>query len=403
MVWWNGGGNRASMNDRLMALVFDIAGNLQYGRLEIITPDNKSRTFKGTEDGPSAVLQLNSLQALRRFVVGGSLGFAEAYLDGDWDSPDLPRLLELLVLNEGAYSNHFYGRPWFRWLARARHLFRHNSRRGSRQNILAHYDLGNSFYQHWLDKSMTYSAARFEETGASLEAAQEAKYTSLIRKLSLEPDHHLLEVGCGWGGFAEYAAREVGAKVTAITISDQQHAFASKRIQAAGLNDKVEVRLQDYRDVDGRFERIASIEMFEAVGESYWPVYFDKLVSVLQPNGTIGLQVITIADKYYETYRRSADFIQRHVFPGGMLPSPAILQKELQQAGLRKLSETTFGLDYARTLAAWNRRFQAAWPDMEDLGFDQRFKRLWQYYLAYCEAGFKAGWTDVCQLALRRA
>lgn len=403
MVGWISGGESASMDDRLMALAYGIAENLQFGQLEIIAPDGESRLFEGDNGGLKAVLQLNSSRALRRFVVGGSLGFAEAYLDGDWDSPDLPSLLELLVLNEGAYSKHFYGRSWFQWLARARHLFRPNSRQGSRRNILAHYDLGNAFYKQWLDPSMTYSSAKFEKPGVSLETAQEAKYASLVEKLSLEPDHHLLEVGCGWGGFAEFAAREVGAKVTAITISDQQHSFAAERIQAAGLNDRVEIRLQDYRDVDGTFDRVASIEMFEAVGESYWPIYFDKLASLLQPNGTIGLQIITIADRYYETYRRSADFIQRHVFPGGMLPSPTILQEQLQRAGLKKLSESTFGQDYARTLAAWNRRFQAAWPEMQHLGFDQRFKRLWQYYLAYCEAGFKAGWTDVCQLALRRA
>jgi cyclopropane-fatty-acyl-phospholipid synthase len=287
-------------------------------------------------------------------------------------------------------------------MARLRHVLRPNSRRGSRRNILAHYDLGNAFYQRWLDPSMTYSSARFEKPELSLEDAQTAKYRSLARKLSLQPDHHLLEVGCGWGGFAEFAAREVGARVTAITISDQQHAFAAERIRCAGLGDKVEIRLQDYRDVEGRFDRIASIEMFEAVGESYWPIYFGKLADIIKPDGIIGLQIITIADRYFETYRRGADFIQRHIFPGGMLPSPTALQQQLERAGLQKLTEATFGLDYARTLATWNRRFQAAWPDLLRLGFDQRFKRLWQYYLAYCEAGFKAGWTDVCQLALRR-
>ena len=224
----------------------------------------------------------------------------------------------------------------------------------------------------------------------------------MVDKLSLQSDHHLLEVGCGWGGFAEFVAREVGTQVTAITISDQQYQFAASRIQAAGLNEKVEIRLQDYRDVHGRFDRIASIEMFEAVGESYWPVYFDKLANITKPGGAIGLQIITIADRYYDAYRRGADFIQRHVFPGGMLPSPSALQKQLENAGLQKISQTNFGLDYARTLATWNDRFHAAWPDLLHLGFDQRFKRLWHYYLAYCEAGFKAGWTDVCQLGLRR-
>jgi len=402
MVWSFRGDKNTTMNDRLITLVFGIAEKLKCGRLTIITPDGTERHFDGATDGPEAVLKLNSLRAVRRFATGGSLGFAEAYLDGDWDSPELPRLLELLVLNEDAYNDHFYGHAWFRWMARLSHVLRSNSKRGSRQNILAHYDLGNAFYRRWLDASMTYSAARFEEPDLSLESAQAAKYASLAKKLSLQADHHLLEVGCGWGGFAEFAAREIGAKVTAITISDEQHAFAAERIQTAGLNDKVEIRLQDYRDVDGRFDRIASIEMFEAVGEAYWPTYFSKLADMVQSGGIIGLQIITIADRYYETYRRGADFIQRHIFPGGMLPSPSALQGQFERAGLQKLTETTFGLDYARTLATWNQSFQAAWPELSQLGFDQRFRRLWQYYFAYCEAGFKAGWTDVRQFALSR-
>lgn len=403
MVWWDSSRARFWINDHLMPMTFSIAGKLKYGQLTIITPDGTERHFNGASDGPSATLQLNSARAIRRFVIGGSLGFAEAYLDGDWDSPDLSRLLELLVLNEDAYQELYYGRGWVRWLAHIRHLFRHNSKRGSRRNILAHYDLGNTFYQHWLDPSMTYSSARFGSSDVSLEAAQTAKYASLVDKLSLQEDHHLLEIGCGWGGFAEFAAREVGARVTAITISDQQHAFAAERIQKAGLNERVEIRLQDYRDVDGRFDRIASIEMFEAVGEPYWPAYFNKLAETVRPGGIIGLQIITIADRYFEAYRRGADFIQRHVFPGGMLPSPAVLESQLERAGMKTLSETYFGLDYARTLAAWNQRFQHAWPELSQLGFDQRFKRLWEYYLTYCEAGFKAGWTDVCQLALHRS
>ncbi|MGI9509914.1 MAG: class I SAM-dependent methyltransferase [Geminicoccaceae bacterium] len=398
MIWWNG----SSMDDRLMAVAHGIAERLQHGTLTIIAPDGEARSFEGPVEGPNALLRLNSLRAIRRFAVGGSLGFAEAYLDGDWDSPDLPALLELLVLNEATYQEQFYGRGWFRWLARLHHRLRPNSKRGSRQNILAHYDLGNAFYQHWLDPSMTYSSARFDMPNASLEAAQAAKYASLVEKLSVRADHHLLEIGCGWGGFAEFTAREVGARITAVTISDQQYAFVAERIQKAGLNDKVDIRLLDYRDIDGRYDRIASIEMFEAVGERYWPVYFDKLASTLKPGGIAGLQIITIADQYYDAYRRGADFIQRHIFPGGMLPSPGVLQRQLDHAGLKKLSETTFGLDYARTLAIWNKRFHEAWPDLLQLGFDQRFKRLWHYYLAYCEAGFKAGWTDVCQLALHR-
>ena len=403
MRWMTSDGNRPSISDRFLAMAFGIADKLRYGELTIKAPDGTIRHFKGREDGPKARLDLTSSRAIRRFMTGGSLGFAEAYLDGDWDSPDLARLLELLALNEEAYEEHFYGQGWYRWIARFRHLLRPNSRSGSRRNILAHYDLGNAFYERWLDPGMTYSSAIFDPDDLSLEHAQQAKYASLANKLSLQPDHRLLEIGCGWGGFAEFAAREVGTHVTAITISEEQHAFAAARIQNAGLNEKIDLRLQDYRDVDGQFDRVASIEMFEAVGESYWPVYFGKLRDALTQDGLLGLQIITIADQYFETYRRGADFIQRYVFPGGMLPSPTALKAQMDKAGLQITAEKSFGHDYSKTLSTWNRRFHEAWPDILQMGFDQRFKRLWHYYLSSCEAGFKVGWTDVCQLTVRRA
>jgi len=402
MQWIKNNGKCISVDDRFMMLAYGIAENLRYGKLTIKTPNSETRHFDGREGGPEGVIELRSSRAIRRFMTGGSLGFAEAYLDGDWDSPDLTALLELLALNEEAYEDRFYGQGWFRWLARIRHLLRPNSRSGSRRNILAHYDLGNAFYERWLDPSMTYSSAIFDPSDLSLEHAQQAKYASLASKLSLQPEQRLLEVGCGWGGFAEFAAREFGTHVTAITISEEQHAFAAERIQRAGLNDKVDVRLQDYRDIDGQYDRVASIEMFEAVGESYWPIYFGKLRETLAPSGLLGLQIIMIADRYFETYRRGADFIQRHIFPGGMLPSPGALQKQMESTGLEITSQKSFGRDYARTLSTWNRQFHEAWPDILQMGFDQRFKRLWHYYLASCEAGFKVGWTDVCQLTVRR-
>lgn len=403
MGWSENRTKLSAMEGRWLAFACSIADRMQTGELTIVAPDGSRRVFQSGEAGPRAEIKLNNVRAIRRFITGGSLGFAEAYLDGDWDSPDLANLLILLAQNDEAYLDHYHGKGWFRWVARLQHLFRSNSKQGSRRNILAHYDLGNSFYRRWLDPSMTYSSARFEQDHLTLEEAQQAKYASLAKGLTLQPDHHVLEIGCGWGGFAEFAAREVGAKVTAITISDEQHAFAAERIQAAGLNEKVEIRLQDYREIDGGFDRIASIEMFEAVGERYWPVYFDKLASALKPGGIAGLQIITIADRYFDAYRRGADFIQRHVFPGGMLPSPHALDRELARAGLQKRGEASFGLDYAKTLNVWNQRFQAAWPDILPLGFDQRFKRLWEYYLAYCEAGFMVRWTDVRQLSISRS
>ncbi len=387
---------------RWLALAYHIADGLYIGELTIIAPDGGRRGFKGERAGPVAEITINRGRAIRRLATGGALGFSEAYLDGDWDSPDLAQLLYLLTLNEKAYQDAYYGKPWSRWAARLQHLFRPNSKKGSKRNILAHYDLGNSFYECWLDPSMTYSSAKFSSDRQSLEEAQLVKYAELARGIELKDGHHVLEIGCGWGGFAEFAAKEVGAKVTGITISDEQHAFAAERIQAAGLNEKVDIQLQDYRDVDTQYDRVASIEMFEAVGERYWPVYFDKLFQALKPGGIAGLQVITIAEHNFEAYRRGVDFIQRHVFPGGMLPSPSVLSEHLTRAGLQKRVETAFGLDYAKTLSVWNERFQSAWPEILKLGFDQRFKRLWEYYLAYCEAGFRSGWTDVYQLSASR-
>jgi cyclopropane-fatty-acyl-phospholipid synthase len=390
------------MRHPVLALALAIASRIRAGRLTVVLPDGSRRDFAGAEPGPSGELRLRSERPIRRFLTGGPLAFAESYLDGEWDSPDLPRLLEVLALNESAYEEHLQGRAWYRALQRLRHLLRPNSRRGARRNIHAHYDLGNRFYASWLDPGMTYSAALFRPGVEDLEAAQRAKFESLARRIGLQPEERLLEIGCGWGGFALFAAAEVGARVTAITISPAQHAHASARIQAAGLGERVEVRLVDYRDVEGSFDRIASIEMFEAVGEAWWPVYFRRLGELLRPGGTAGLQIITIADRHFETYRRGVDFIQRYVFPGGMLPSPSALAREIAAAGLVEIGRHGFGQAYARTLSEWQQRFQAAWPEILELGFDARFKRIWEYYLAYCEAGFRVRFTDVSQYAIRR-
>jgi cyclopropane-fatty-acyl-phospholipid synthase len=279
-----------------------------------------------------------------------------------------------------------------------------NSRTGSKKNIHAHYDLGNAFYEAWLDRTMTYSSARFDSASEPLEAAQTRKYADLARAMDLKPGMRVLEIGCGWGGFAEYAAREVGAHVTGVTISQEQHDFARQRLFNAGLSERTDIRLIDYRDVEGTFDRVASIEMFEAVGKEYWGAYFDKVRQVLVPGGRAGLQIITIQDELFDEYNARVDFIQKYIFPGGMLPSEARLQPVVEAAGLRWDAVDRFGVDYADTLSRWDQRFQAAWADIRKMGgFDERFRRLWRFYLAYCEAGFRSRRTDVIQLALTRS
>jgi cyclopropane-fatty-acyl-phospholipid synthase len=387
-----------------MRLLAGIAGYFDRGRLTVVAPDGSSRRFGEAAPGanPDATLVVHRPGFVYRVLRGGALGFAEAYLDGEVDTPDLEPLLALFLANGDALGERWRGGAFARAARGLYHRLRPNSKRGSRRNIHAHYDLGNAFYAAWLDPSMTYSSALFA-AGDDLEAAQRRKYRRLAERLELGPDRHVLEVGCGWGGFAVTAAGEYGSRVTAVTISEEQYAYARRRIAAAGLDDRVEVRFQDYRDLDGRFDAVASIEMFEAVGEAWWPVYFEKLGDVVRPEGKVGLQVITIDDAYFEDYRRNVDFIQRYIFPGGMLPSPEALATAAAQAGLEARERFTFGLDYARTLRAWAERFAQAWPEIRRLGFDERFRRLWSYYLAYCEAGFRAGTIDVEQIVFQRA
>jgi cyclopropane-fatty-acyl-phospholipid synthase len=281
-------------------------------------------------------------------------------------------------------------------------MLRANTKKGSRRNILAHYDLGNDFYARWLDPTMTYSSALYTSVDQNLENAQLAKYRSIARNLNLKPGDHVLEIGSGWGGFAEVAAKEYSARVTSITISDAQHAYATKRIADAGLSSQVEIVLRDYRDVRGQFDAVASIEMFEAVGEEYWPSYFGKIAEVLKPGGRAALQIITIDDDYFDLYRKRADFIQHYIFPGGMLPSERRLRQETAAVGLGFEVDAMFGKSYARTLGEWAKRFELAWDDIKGGKFNESFRRLWLYYLAYCEAGFRTGRIDVGQFVLTK-
>lgn len=382
-----------------------LSSNWTWGTLALVLPDGTRRELVGTHPGHSAELIIKDYRFAGRVLRSGDIGFAEGFMAKEWDTPNLTVLLETLANNYDHIRRLFDGSKTVQIINWLGHKANRNSRVGSRRNIHAHYDLGNDFYAFWLDPSMTYSSARFVQPGLSLEQAQRAKYASLARLMDLRRDETVLEIGCGWGGFAEFAAGEVGAQVTGVTISQEQFNYASERIFKAGLSEKVDIKLIDYRDVQGQFDKVASIEMFEAVGQEYWSTYFDKVHDVLKPTGRAALQIITIQDELFKGYNGRTDFIQKYIFPGGALPSEAKLEPVLTKAGLRQDTIERFGVDYADTLKQWDENFVAAWDDIQAANpkFDERFKQLWRFYLAYCEAGFRSARTDVVQVALSRA
>ncbi len=373
------------------------------GSLTVELPSGREIHAHGRLGGPSGRLIVRDFRFVDRVLASADIGFGEGYVAGEWDTPDLAALLEVFTLNFDHLEKLVAGNPIMSALNAFAHALNRNSKKGSRRNIHAHYDLGNDFYAGWLDPSMTYSSAMFSHPRESLERAQENKYRNLADTLEVRPGHRVLEIGCGWGGFAEYAARERGAQVTGVTISQEQHDFARRRIFEAGLADRVDIRLVDYRDIEGRFDRIASIEMFEAVGEAYWPTFFRKMSDLLEPGGRAAMQIITIRDDLFKVYRKRSDFMRKYVFPGGMLPSETRLREETTRAGLVWSQLTRFGEDYARTLAEWTTRFESSWTVGGSAGFDERFRRLWRFYLRYCEAAFQTGRTNVIQLGLSKA
>ncbi len=394
--------NPAAAGDDLVTRLVGHLPPLEHGELVLELPGHAPFTLGGNGPGPRARLHVRQpARLVRRFALRGVVGFAEGYIDGDWDTDDLATLLYLGALNDHHLPGHSPGARLARWIDHLRHRLRPNTRRGSRRNIAAHYDLGNDFYRLWLDPSMTYSSALYADPATDLETAQAAKYQRLLDRLGARPGDHILEIGCGWGGFAEHAAR-AGMRVTGITVSAEQLAYARGRIDRAGLADRVELAFCDYRDLDRAFDHVVSIEMFEAVGEAYWPTYFQALARSLRPGGRAALQVITIDEAHFRHYRQGADFIQLYIFPGGMLPSPERLHAEAGAAGLRSLDRASFGPDYARTLAAWQERFDARAETLAAMGFDARFRRMWRFYLAYCQAGFREGRLDLVQTVLTR-
>ena len=379
-----------------------LAARAPRGVLDLSLPDGCRHRAASRYPGPTAVVNVRRWRAFRRLFAGGDTGLLASYMDGDWDTPDLDAVLLWGAQNETAFRGVLNGSLIVRAFARLAHMGRANSRRGSQRNIAAHYDLGNDFYRLWLDSGMTYSAAVFSEPGISLEAAQQEKFDRLLAMLAVNADHHLLEIGCGWGGFALYAARRTGCRVTGITLSREQLNEARRRASEAGVADRVRFELRDYRDLSGRYDRIASIEMLEAVGEAYWPVYFRTLRERLTSDGRAALQVITIGDEFFDAYRKGADFIQRYIFPGGMLPSPGALARQAAGAGLLQGERRFYGRDYAQTLACWAERFRAQSGALQALGYDRRFQRMWLAYFAYCRAGFLQGRIDVMHTVMHR-
>ncbi len=405
------GGTRAR-TPRSARVVLALLERIEHGTLELRLPDGSQHRFGEAGHAPGhapghahATLDVGAWSMFDSVVERGDVGFAEAWIAGDWHSPDLSALLTLLANNRESLAQAVYGQWWGLLSARLRHWFNANTRAGSRRNIMAHYDLGNDFYRQWLDPTMSYSSALYSsDAPRSMAAAQLAKYRRILSRLDSRPGQRVLEIGCGWGGFAETAAREAGLEVVGLTLSPAQLEFARERMQIAGLERQVTLELRDYRELAGEpFDHIVSIEMFEAVGERWWPTYFATLQRLLAPGGRAVVQSITIRDDLFARYRRGTDFVQQHVFPGGMLPSPSVFRRQAAKAGLVVGDAFAFGRDYARTLAEWSANFEQRWPTIETQGFDERFRRLWCFYLAYCQAGFNSGCTDVLQFELAHA
>ena len=379
-----------------------LLARLDHGELNFTAPDGSRHCFRGNHPGPQADLEISDWGVAGAILRAADVGLAECYRDGRLETSDLTALLLLCAANENALAQRFYAQPLVSLYLRLKHLWRANTRAQAKRNIAAHYDLSNQFYALWLDDTMTYSSACFDgDSARPLAAAQEAKYEHMLNFIEAQPGQHVLEVGCGWGGFAEYAVRTRDVGVTGITLSPAQLEFAQARMQRAGISDRVDLRLIDYRDLGGQFDHIVSVEMFEAVGERYWRRYFQALHDRLKPGGRAAIQAITIAPEVFPRYRSTSDFIREYIFPGGMLAPEARMVSDAARAGLALQQATRFGHDYATTLVLWRERVHAAAAPIRALGFDERFLRLWHFYLCYCEAGFRSGRTDVVHLAFR--
>ncbi len=387
---------------RYMARVFEMTQRINTGRLDFVLADGRHFRAEGPNPGPIAEVHINNDDLFARMIREGDLGFCDAYLDEWWTTPDLQAFMDWIHADNDSLYDGFPGMSILRNFEKFRFWLQRNHRDQARKNISYHYDLGNEFYSLWLDDTMTYSSALFTTGQESHEAAQISKYASMVDQMGAQPGDHILEIGCGWGGFAEYAAKERGLKVTGLTISEEQIKYARKRIENAGLSDMVDFKLQDYRDERGVYDGIASIEMFEAVGQKYWPAYFETVRERLKPGKSATLQIITVADRRWKVYERGVDFIQKYIFPGGMLPCPTVLRDQIVKAGLAVEKSIEFGQSYNISLRRWHETFNEKWDQIADLGFDDRFRRMWNFYLTSCAATFESANCDVTQITIKR-
>ncbi len=382
-----------------------VFSQIKFGSISIQFPNHEEPfVFSGSNDGIHADMQIHSHKFMSHIMRRGFLGLNEAYNDGFWSTSNLENVFRFLIQNEEQLLGYVQGRWWYRLTTFALHTMRRNTKKRARKNIAAHYDLGNDFYQIWLDKTMTYSSAIFDNKHVTLLQAQTNKYQKLAEMADIHPHHSILEIGCGWGGFAEFIGQKTKSSIRCITISKEQYDFARERIQSQSLDNRVTIDFRDYRDVQRTYDRIVSIEMLEAVGEKYWTTYFESIYKRLNPGGKAAIQVITIAEERFEGYRADPDFIQKYIFPGGMLPTKTILQEQTEKVGLEWIDMKSYGKSYAKTLRLWNEGFQKEWSHIQELrpSFDDRFKRIWEQYLSYCAAGFEEDTIDVVQFSIQK-
>ena len=383
-------------------LFLDVLSQSKYGSISVFYKNKKIFNFVGPFSGPRSEIVINKKKCLDDFFIKGDLGWAESYIEENWSTNNLTNFLEWGAKNFHEFSKYIRGKWHIILYLRLKHFFNRNTKNGSKKNISFHYDLGNNFYKLWLDKSMTYSSAIFKNEKDDLYNAQINKYKNLADLIKVKKEDKILEIGCGWGGFSEFLATNYNAKVTAITISKNQYDSVREKIFKKKLNELVNVKLVDYRDISGKFDKIVSIEMFEAVGEKYWTEYFKTLRKNLKSDGCIGLQTITIDNKFFSKYRKFPDFIQTYIFPGGMLPSVEEMKKVLNDNGLQVDEHFMFGDHYAKTLEYWRLSFERSWENIKHMGFNNTFRRMWDYYLSYCQGGFQSGNINVGQFLIKK-